>query len=64
LNAQEVTTKRPRQRAPLSTLHDRAPSRGSARIRGETAPAMELDERDNVLDASTVATTETGEVRF
>lgn len=66
LNAQAAALKRPRQRqrVPLAQLRGQAPSRGSARIRGESAPAMELDERDNVLDASTVATTETGEVRF
>ena len=62
LNAQAVATKRPRQRPPLAQLRGQAPSRGSARIRGETAPVIELDERDNVLDASCVATTETGEV--
>lgn len=40
------------------------PQRGSARLRGEQAPLVELDEHDNVLDPNTVPTTDSGEVRL
>jgi hypothetical protein len=29
------------------------PRSGSARLRGEAAPTIEVDERDNVIDAAT-----------
>lgn len=56
--------KRPRAPRPaLRTLQAGAVARGSARLRGEKAPVVELDEHDRLLDASTVATTDSGEVR-
>jgi hypothetical protein len=56
--------KRPRAPRPaLQTLQAGAVARGSARLRGEKAPVMELDEHDRVLDATTVATTDSGEAR-
>jgi hypothetical protein len=54
---------RQRQRRTPPTLPS-GPQRGSARLRGEQAPLVELDEHDNVLDPNTVPTTDSGEVRL